>query len=197
MTTLSIFVLNITTLFGLGLGVDYSLFIVSRFREELGRGRSVDEAVAIAIATAGRAVAFSGLTVSIGLFGLTFFSINMLHSVGIGGILVVAACRSRRNHPATGHSLHILARESMLFQCVFLHFWRRGRGNLQQSLRVNPRRTSWFLVSPLAYRHALSCAHSYSCTGDIVGSRLALPECAFLRAGCLHFAQKRPFACCL
>ncbi len=88
-TTLSIFVLNITTLFGLGLGVDYSLFIVSRFREELTRGRNVEEAVAITIATAGRAVTFSGLTVSIGLLGLVFFRINMLRSVGIGGVLVV------------------------------------------------------------------------------------------------------------
>src|SRR5437660_2858988 len=88
-TTLSIFVLNITTLFGLGLGVDYSLFIVSRFREELTRGRSVDEAVAIAVATAGRAVTFSGLTVSIGLIGLIFFRISMLRSVGMGGVLVV------------------------------------------------------------------------------------------------------------
>jgi RND superfamily putative drug exporter len=89
LTTLSIFVLNITTLFGLGLGVDYSLFIVSRFREELARGRPVDEAVAISIATAGRAVVFSGLTVSIGLIGLIFFRINMLRSVGMGGVLVV------------------------------------------------------------------------------------------------------------
>ena len=88
-TALSIFVLNITTLFGLGLGVDYSLFMVSRFREELGRGRSVEEAVAIAVGTAGRAVAFSGLTVSIGLVGLILFPINMLRSVGIGGVLVV------------------------------------------------------------------------------------------------------------
>ncbi len=88
-TTLSIFVLNITTLFGLGLGVDYSLFIVSRFREELAHGRSVDDAVAISIATAGRAVIFSGLTVSIGLLGLVFFRINMLRSVGMGGVLVV------------------------------------------------------------------------------------------------------------
>src|SRR5260221_6243886 len=88
-TTLSIFVLNITTLFGLGLGVDYSLFIVSRFREELAHGRSVDDAVAISIATAGRAVIFSGLTVSIGLLGLVFFRINMLRSVGMGGCLVV------------------------------------------------------------------------------------------------------------
>ena len=88
-TPLSIFVLNITTLFGLGLGVDYSLFMVSRFREEIRHGRNIEDAVAITVATAGRAVAFSGLTVSIGLFGLTFFRINMLHSVGLGGILVV------------------------------------------------------------------------------------------------------------
>ncbi|HLI71682.1 MAG TPA: MMPL family transporter [Ktedonobacteraceae bacterium] len=90
LTPLSIFVLNITTLFGLGLGVDYSLFTVSRFREELARGHKVEEAVAIAVATAGRAVTFSGLTVSIGLLGLILFPINMLRSVGLGGLLVVA-----------------------------------------------------------------------------------------------------------
>lgn len=88
--TLSIFVLNITTLFGLGLGVDYSLFLVSRFREELARGRPVEEAVAVSVATAGRAVTFSGLTVSIGLLGLVLFPINMLSSVGLGGMLVVS-----------------------------------------------------------------------------------------------------------
>lgn len=88
--TLSIFVLNITTLFGLGLGVDYSLFMVSRFREELARGRPVEEAVAVSVATAGRAVTFSGLTVSIGLLGLMLFPINMLSSVGLGGVLVVS-----------------------------------------------------------------------------------------------------------
>jgi RND superfamily putative drug exporter len=88
-TPLSIFVLNITTLFGLGLGVDYSLFIVSRFREELAHGRNVEEAIATTVATAGRAVTFSGLTVSIGLLGLVFFRINMLRSVGMGGVLVV------------------------------------------------------------------------------------------------------------
>ncbi len=90
LTPLSIFVLNITTLFGLGLGVDYSLFMVSRFREELARGHDVNEAVAITVATAGRAVTFSGLTVSIGLLGLVIFPVNMLRSVGIGGVMVVA-----------------------------------------------------------------------------------------------------------
>jgi RND superfamily putative drug exporter len=90
LVTLSIFVLNITTLFGLGLGVDYSLFMVSRFREELARGRPLEEAVAVSVATAGRAVTFSGLTVSIGLLGLILFPINMLSSVGLGGVLVVS-----------------------------------------------------------------------------------------------------------
>ena len=89
LTELSIFVLNITTLFGLGLGVDYSLFMVSRFREELARGRGIEEAVAITVATAGRAVAFSGFTVSIGLVGLIFFRVSFLRSVGMGGVLVV------------------------------------------------------------------------------------------------------------
>ena len=57
--------------------------------KHLARGRSVDDAVTITVATAGRAVTFSGLIVSIGLLGLTFFRINLIHSVGYGGILVV------------------------------------------------------------------------------------------------------------
>lgn len=85
----SIFALNITTLFGLGLGVDYSLFMVSRFREELGRGLPVDQAVGRTMSTAGRAVFFSGLAVSIGLLGLILFPLNMLRSVGIGGMFTV------------------------------------------------------------------------------------------------------------
>src|SRR5260221_4527438 len=84
-----VFALNITTLFGLGLGVDYSLFMVSRFREELARGRAVPEAVAATMDTAGRAVFFSGLAVSIGLAGLLLFPLNMLRSVGLGGMLTV------------------------------------------------------------------------------------------------------------
>ena len=85
----SIFALNITTLFGLGLGVDYSLFMLSRFREELARGRAVPDAVAVTMSTAGRAVFFSGMAVSVGLLGLVIFPLNMLRSVGIGGMLTV------------------------------------------------------------------------------------------------------------
>jgi RND superfamily putative drug exporter len=88
-TPVSIFALNITTLFGLGLGVDYSLFMVSRFREELASGHVVTDAIGRTMSTAGRAVFFSGLAVSIGLLGLTLFPLNMLRSVGVGGMMTV------------------------------------------------------------------------------------------------------------
>jgi RND superfamily putative drug exporter len=85
---MSIFVLNLTTMLGLGLAIDYSLFMTSRFREEL-RHRPVPEAVAVTTGTAGRAVFFSGLTVLIGLSGLVMFDFMFLRSVGIAGALVV------------------------------------------------------------------------------------------------------------
>ena len=93
-TPMSIFVLNLATLLGLGLGVDYSLLMTSRFREELakrpaGSDDAVAEAVRITVATAGRAVFFSGLTVLLGLLGLVLFEFMILRSVGIAGALVV------------------------------------------------------------------------------------------------------------
>ncbi len=86
---MSIFVLNIATMLGLALAIDYSLFIVSRFREELRRGRAVGEAVERAMATAGKAVAFSGIAVAIGLSGLLLFEAPAIRSIGIAGALVV------------------------------------------------------------------------------------------------------------
>ena len=86
---MSVFVLNIATMLGLALAIDYSLFIVSRFREELNRGRSVGDAVERAVATAGKAVAFSGLAVAIGLSGLLVFEAPALRSIGLGGSIVV------------------------------------------------------------------------------------------------------------
>ena len=86
---MSIFVLNIATMLGLALAIDYSLFIVSRFREELRRGRSVEEAVERTVATAGKAVAFSGIAVAIGLSGLLLFEAAAIRSIGISGSIVV------------------------------------------------------------------------------------------------------------
>ena len=87
-TELSIFTLNVASLLGLGLSIDYSLFLVSRFREELDLS-GLEDAVARTTATAGRAVFFSGLTVLIGLSGLGFFEFLFMRSVGIAGVLVV------------------------------------------------------------------------------------------------------------
>jgi len=86
---MSIFVLNIATMLGLALAIDYSLFIVSRFREELRRGRTVEVAVQRAVATSGKAVAFSGVAVAIGLSGLLLFAAPAIRSIGIAGALVV------------------------------------------------------------------------------------------------------------
>ncbi len=90
-TSVSIYAENVVTLIGLGVAIDYSLFVANRFREELHRGRSVDEAVAVAISTSGRAIAFSGLTVAIGLTGMLFYEGTYLSSMGVAGGIVVAS----------------------------------------------------------------------------------------------------------
>jgi putative drug exporter of the RND superfamily len=90
-TEMSVFVLSVSTMLGLALAIDYSLFIVSRFREELARGRSVGDAVERTVATSGKAVTFSGLAVAIGLAGLLLFEPSALASIGTAGIVTVLA----------------------------------------------------------------------------------------------------------
>jgi RND superfamily putative drug exporter len=90
-TEMSIYVLNIATMLGLALAIDYSLFLTSRFREELRRGRTVEQAVERAVGTAGKAVLFSGVAVAIGLSGLLWFRASGLSSIGLGGAIVVLA----------------------------------------------------------------------------------------------------------
>ena len=86
---MSIFVTNIATMIGLALAIDYSLFMVSRFREELRAGHSVERAIERMMATVGKAVAVSGAAVAIGLTALIVFAAPALRSMGIGGVLVV------------------------------------------------------------------------------------------------------------
>ena len=90
MTEVSIFALNLTTGMGLGLGIDYSLFVVSRFREELAAGENVPDAVATTVATAGRTVLFSAAAVAASLSALLLFPIVFLRSFAYAGIPVVA-----------------------------------------------------------------------------------------------------------
>ena len=89
-TDVSQYALNIVTLIGLGVAIDYSLFIVNRFREELRRGATVDLALQTAMSTAGRAITFSGITVAIGLSGMLFYQGTFLSSMGLAGSIVVA-----------------------------------------------------------------------------------------------------------
>ena len=89
-TDVSIYALNLTTGMGLGLGIDYALLMVNRFREELHRGKSVEESVVTTLATAGKTVFYSGLTVLVTLFSLTFFPLPFLKSFGYAGVSVVA-----------------------------------------------------------------------------------------------------------
>ncbi len=88
---LSFFVTNMITMMGLAVGIDYSLFIVSRFREERARGRDTIDAIGIAGSTASRAVLVSGLTVVVALAGLLIVPVNVFQSLSAGAILVVLA----------------------------------------------------------------------------------------------------------
>src|SRR5207249_4455781 len=86
--TMATYVTNLVQLIGLGIAIDYSLLIVYRFREELEKGGSKDDAIERTMATAGRAVIFSGSTVAIGLALLLFMPSPFMRSMGIGGFLI-------------------------------------------------------------------------------------------------------------
>ncbi len=85
---MSVFTLTLSTMLGLGLGIDYALFFVSRFREELEH-YSTAEAIPRTVATAGRSIFFSGTAVLIGLSGLLFFPFMFMRSIGVAGVVVV------------------------------------------------------------------------------------------------------------
>jgi len=88
-TPMSVFMLNVTSMIGLGVGIDYSLLMVTRFREELNRGLRRREAAERAFLTAGSAVITSGLTVAVGLGALLLTPLVDTQSIGVGGLVVV------------------------------------------------------------------------------------------------------------
>ncbi|GAA1030700.1 MMPL family transporter [Virgisporangium ochraceum] len=88
-TDVSVFALNVITLIGLGMAIDYALFMVSRFREELRQGHDTGDAVARTVDTAGRTVLVSGLTVALALAGLLLFPQMFLKSMAYGGMAAV------------------------------------------------------------------------------------------------------------
>ncbi|MEC0231115.1 MMPL family transporter [Paenibacillus alba] len=88
--SLSNFLPNMVTMLGLAVGIDYALFLVSRFREELKRQSSVAEAVAMTCQTAGKSIFFSGIAVLIGLIGMLFVDLTFFRSLCLGGVIVVS-----------------------------------------------------------------------------------------------------------
>src|SRR5690348_7286585 len=88
-TDVSIYSINITTILGLGLAIDYGLFMVARFRDELSVQPSTEAALARTVATAGRTVAVSGITVALALASLMLFPETFLRSMGYGGVATV------------------------------------------------------------------------------------------------------------
>ena len=87
-TDVSVFALNLITGLGLGLGIDYALLIVNRFREEMHNGKSVEESAIITVGTAGKTVFYSGLAVMVTLSALLLFPLNFLKSFGYAGVVV-------------------------------------------------------------------------------------------------------------
>ena len=139
-TDMSIFVLNIASFLGLGMAVDYSLLMVSRFREELQRADTVASAVVTTIETSGKAIVFSAGTSVIALSGLLFFDMMMMRSLGVGGITVILF--------------------SMLVALTLLPALFAVLGHRVDRLSIWRRRTArggfWFTLSQWVMRHPIA-----------------------------------------
>jgi multidrug efflux pump subunit AcrB len=83
------FATQIGVMIGLGVGIDYALFIVTRYREQLHAGHTVEESIAIAIDTSGRAVTFAGLTVVVSLLGMLLMGVSFVTGLGVGSATIV------------------------------------------------------------------------------------------------------------
>jgi trehalose monomycolate/heme transporter len=145
-TDVSVYAINVVTFMGLGLAIDYALFIVTRFREELSHDtQDVHGALRRTMATAGRTVLFSGLTVSTSLLGLLFFPEYFLRSLGMGaiGAVLVAMLAALTILPAL---LGILGRRvnALSIQRLF----RRGA----QRMAVSDQHGAWYRISQFVMR---------------------------------------------
>ena len=150
---ISIYAVNVVTMLGLGLAIDYSLLIVTRFREELAaREHDVRAALERTLATAGRTVIFSALTVSISLLGLLLFPLNFLQSMAIGAItaILIVMLTALTLLPAL---LAILG--PRVNALSFHRLWRRRRA--RQAISAE-HRGAWYRLAELVMRWPLPVA---------------------------------------
>jgi RND superfamily putative drug exporter len=137
------FAINIVTGLGLGLAIDYSLFLVSRFREELERRGAIEASLAATTATIGRMVVFSGLTVAVSLIALCIFPQRFLYSVGIGGALVALSS----------------AAVCLLFlPAILAMLGERVNSLAPVALQVAPSERRWFALARFVLSHPVSVA---------------------------------------
>jgi RND superfamily putative drug exporter len=187
-TLMAQYTINVVTLIGLGVAIDYSLFIVSRFRDELGAGASVELALVRAVDTSGRAVAFSGLAVAVGLSGLLFYRGSYLSAMGLAGAIVVAC--------AVAYALTLLP----ALLAVLGPRINRGRVPLP---RLADRPGAWHALSKWVMRHPLLVLAPTLGALLLIGSpflRLrmaatditALPPSAEARRGAVELARYFP-----
>ena len=148
-TDVSVYAVNVVTMLGLGLAIDYALFIVTRFREELGYGKgNVKVASERTMATAGRTVAFSGLTVSTSLLGLMLFPEMFLRSMSMGAIAatLVAMLAALTILPALlavlGHRINALS-----IQRLF-----RRKSSSQRQVSSNETQGAWYRIAEMVMR---------------------------------------------
>ncbi|HET8630447.1 MAG TPA: MMPL family transporter [Thermomicrobiales bacterium] len=151
---MSLYSLNIASMIGLGLAIDYSLFLISRFIEEVA-ARPVPEAVERTVATTGKAIAFSGLTVAIGVTGLLFYHSSMLTSIGLAAILVVACavCYGLTFLPAlmsiAGNAIQARARRHAAAGPALTAAPEAPRQGIWHALAFGVMRRPWAILLPL------------------------------------------------
>ena len=150
-TDVSIFALNVAVALGLALAIDYTLLIISRYRDELGDGRRRDEALVRTMTTAGRTVLFSAMTVALALLAMVLFPMYFLKSFAYAGIAVVAF--SALAAVVVAPAVIVLLGDRL----DSLNVWRVGRRLLRRPERA-PRpieRSFWYLTAKVATRHAI------------------------------------------
>lgn len=173
--SLSNFLPNMVTMLGLAVGIDYALFMVSRFREELVKQASVEDAVAMTAQTAGKSILFSGAAVLIGLVAMLFIDLSLFRSLCIGGVIVVMMSVTAGNTLLL--SLLSVLGEKVNKLPVIPTRWRRSRG--AESSELWSRIAYGVMKHPVAIVLLLSVI-LIACALPIGGMKIGIPDAEML-----------------
>lgn len=173
--SLSNFLPNMVTMLGLAVGIDYALFMVSRFREELQQQETVEDAVAMTAETAGRSIWFSGMAVLIGLIAMSFINLPLFRSLCIGGVIVVMMSVIAGNTLLLS-LLGVLGEKVNRYPIVPAR-WRRAKGG--SGSRLWSRIAHDVMKRPVAIVLLLTL-FLIACTLPIMGMKIGIPDAEML-----------------